>query len=156
HHANIRRLLSGRENRFPDTPTMDLLNKTLHVLAVALWFGSIVFFTLTGAILFPTFDALAVKSEAERPKWLQPIPPMYKKAAPGEGFPNPLWREQGARIAGAAVGPLFPWYFGVQAGCGLVALMTALPWLRRGGRAQRLRAGFLAAALACVGIGWWL
>jgi acyl-phosphate glycerol 3-phosphate acyltransferase len=156
HHANIRRLLHGSENRFPDTPTMDLLNKTLHVLAVALWFGSMAFFTLTGAVLFPTFDALAARSEQDRPAWLRPIPPAYDKPWPGEGFPNPLRREQGARIAGAVVAPLFPWYFGIQAGCGLVALVTALAWLRRGRRVERLRVGLLALALVCVAVGWGL
>jgi acyl-phosphate glycerol 3-phosphate acyltransferase len=155
HHANIRRLLHGSENRFQDTPTMNLLNKTLHVLAVGLWFGTLVFFTITGAVLFPTFDKLTAEPADRRPVWLQ-VPKEYEGGAVGEGFPDPPRREQGARIAGAIVGPLFPWYFGVQAGCGIVALVTALAWVSRREKVHKLRAVLLAAALACVGVGWWL
>jgi acyl-phosphate glycerol 3-phosphate acyltransferase len=156
HHANIRRLLHGTENRFRDTPAMNLLNKTLHVLAVGLWFGTVVFFTVTGAVLFPTLDKLAAEPADRRPVWL-PVPEAYEGPAPGEGFPDPPRREQGARIAGAVVGPLFPWYFGVQAGCGIVALVTALAWIGRAReKVHRVRAVLLTAALACVGVGWWL
>jgi acyl-phosphate glycerol 3-phosphate acyltransferase len=156
HHANIRRLLRGTENRFQDTSAMNLLNKTLHVLAVGLWFGTLVFFTITGALLFPTFDKLTAEPADRRPVWL-PVPVDYDGPPPGEGFPDPPSREQGARIAGAVVGPLFPWYFGVQAGCGIVALITALAWVGRGReRVHRIRAVLLAVALVCVGIGWWL
>jgi acyl-phosphate glycerol 3-phosphate acyltransferase len=156
HHANIRRLLGGTENRFQDTSAINVLNKTLHVLAVGLWFGTLVFFTITGALLFPTFDKLTAEPAGRRPIWL-PVPADYDGPLPGEGFPDPPRREQGARIAGAAFGPLFPWFFGVQAGCGGVALVTALAWVGRGReRIQRIRAVLLTAALVCVGIGWWL
>jgi hypothetical protein len=156
HQGNIRRLLHGTENRFRDTPAMSVLNKTLHVLAVGLWFGTLVFFTLTGALLFPTFDKLTAEPADRRPVWL-PVPAAYEGPAPGEGFPDPPRREQGARIAGAVVGPLFPWYFGVQTGCGIIALVTALAWVGHGPeKVHRIRAFLLAAALVCVGVGWWL
>jgi acyl-phosphate glycerol 3-phosphate acyltransferase len=156
HHANIRRLLQGTENRFADTSTMDLLNKTLHVFAVALWFGTLVFFTLMGALLFPTFDALTALPAEQRPVWL-PVPAAYEKARPSDAFPDPLRREQGSRIAGTVVGPLFPWYFGIQAVCGLVAIVTAAAFLGRGFRkGSRARIVVVAGALACVGFGWWL
>jgi hypothetical protein len=88
--------------------------------------------------------------------WL-PVPAGYDRPPPSDRFPDPLRKEQGSRIAGATVGPLFPWYFGLQAGCSLVALATALAWLgRRGERVQRLRVALLTAALVCVGFGWWL
>ncbi len=151
HRANIRRLLAGNENRFPDTPTMNLLAKTLHLYAVGLWFGTLVFFSLAGAMLFPTFEKLTT---SERPAWL-PAPAEYLKPPPSDKFPNPLTKEQGSRLAGAAVGPLFPWYFGIQTVCALVALVTALAWVGRG-RVHRLRAGVLAAALVAVGVGSWL
>lgn len=117
HHANVRRLLAGTENRFGETPTMTQLVKVLHVLAVGLWFGTLVFFTLVGAVLFAKLDA---------------------------------------RTAGAAVGPLFPWFFGLQTGCALVALVTALAWVNRPCRAHRIRVWALLVALATVGVGWWL
>src|SRR5271166_1075927 len=148
HHANIGRLLRGRENRFKDTPAMHLFNKTLHVLAVGLWFGTLVFFSVVGALLFPTFTKLAAEPEEKRPVWL-PLPKAYQ----GTQFPEPLRKEQGLRVAGYAVGPLFPVYFGIQAGSGMVALLTALAWVgRRGPSVHRLRAAVLAAALACVGV----
>jgi glycerol-3-phosphate acyltransferase PlsY len=152
HHANIRRLLAGNENRFPDTPTMNLLAKVLHLYAVGLWFGTLVFFTLAGALLFPTFEKLTTR---ERPSWL-PAPAEYLKPPPSDKFPNPLTKEQGSRLAGAAVGPLFPWYFGIQTVCALVALATALAWVGRGRKVHRLRAGVLLAALVAVEVGWWL
>jgi glycerol-3-phosphate acyltransferase PlsY len=156
HHANIGRLLRGSENRFGDTPAMNVLNKTLHVVAVGLWFGTIVFFTLVGAILFPTLAALAARPVGERPVWLD-VPAAYDKAPPSDHFPNPLRKELGSRIAGAVVEPLFPWYFAVQGVCGLVALATALAWVgRKRERVQRLRAGLLAVALTGVGVGWLL
>ncbi len=151
HHANVRRLLSGTENRFEDTPAMNTLAKTLHLYAVGLWFGTLVFFTLAGALLFPTFEKLTT---TERPAWL-PAPAEYQKPRPSEKFPEPLTKEQGSRLAGAAVGPLFPWYFGIQTVCALVALVTALAWVGRGG-VHRLRAAVLAVALIAVGVGWWL
>jgi acyl-phosphate glycerol 3-phosphate acyltransferase len=114
HAGNIRRLLGGTENRLDDTPTMLLLAKTIHVLALGLWFGTVVFFTITDVILFRTFDD-----------------------------------------AGAVVGALFPWCFGIQAACALLASGTALSWaLRRRERAHRARAAVLVAALVAVGAGW--
>jgi acyl-phosphate glycerol 3-phosphate acyltransferase len=153
HHANVRRLLAGTENRFPESPAMTQLTRTLHVLAVGLWFGTAVFFTLAGGVLFGTFDRIA--AEEKRPAWL-PVPPGYDRMPPGEGFPRPLRREQGARVAGAAVGPLFPWYYGIQTGCALVALVTALAWTGRKDGPHRLRVGVLAAALVSLAAGWWL
>src|SRR5262249_42198980 len=41
HHANLRRLLRGTEHRLPENPAMMQLNKSLHVLAVGLWFGTL-------------------------------------------------------------------------------------------------------------------
>jgi acyl-phosphate glycerol 3-phosphate acyltransferase len=154
HHANIRRLLAGTENRFPESPAMLLLPRTLHLFAVGLWFGTLAFFTLAGAVLFQTFEQKSALPAADRPPWL-PVPAAYDRARPGDRFPEPLRKEQGARIAGAAVGPLFPWYYGIQTACAAVALVTALSWAgRKGERVHRVRAWVLAAALVSVGAGW--
>jgi hypothetical protein len=130
--------------------------KVVHVLALGLWFGTVVFFTITGAVIFPAFQKEAAKDASERPLWF-PIPSAYYHRPPSDKFPDPLQLEQGSRAAGAAVAPLFPWFYGVQAACGLLALVTALAWAStRRGRAHVLRAAVLALALLGVGVGWWL
>jgi hypothetical protein len=131
--------------------------KTVHVLALGLWFGTAVFFTfVVGLTLFDTFDKLAVKEGKDRPLWL-PLPPEYDRPPPGPHFPEPLRKEQGSRVAGAAVGPMFPWYFGIQTFCGLLALAAALTWpIAAAGTAQRLRLAVLVLGVASVAAGWWL
>jgi acyl-phosphate glycerol 3-phosphate acyltransferase len=154
HHANLRRLLSGRENRLQDTPAMLTLTKTLHVLCLGLWFGSVVFFTLTGLLLFRTFDELSARPATERPAW---FPAAYDGPRPSEKFPEPLRREQGLRAAGQAATPLFPWYYGLQAVCALVTAVIAVSWAaQRGGAVNKARAWLLVLALVTVGVGLWL
>jgi acyl-phosphate glycerol 3-phosphate acyltransferase len=155
HRANIGRLLHGNENRLKEGPVMLQLAKTLHVLAVGLWFGSAVFFTFMGVVVFGTFEQIAEKTAAERPGWL-PLPALYDEPRPSPRFPDPLRREQGARVAGAVVGPLFPIYFALQTVCGVVALVTAFGWTGSPGSAGKLRVILLAMALACVAGGWLL
>jgi acyl-phosphate glycerol 3-phosphate acyltransferase len=155
HHANIHRLLTGTENAFPESPAMTQLAKILHLLAVGLWFGTVVFFTLAGLLEFQTFEQLTAAPAQERPAWL-PVPAPYDKELPMEGFPRPLRKEQGSRLFGAVVGPLFPWYHGIQIGCALVALVTALAWVRPGARVHRARVWVLVAGLTSVLVGWWL
>jgi acyl-phosphate glycerol 3-phosphate acyltransferase len=156
HRGNVRRLFQGTENRLQEAPAMVQFGKVVHVLALGLWFGTVVFFTITGAVLFPAFQKEAAKPGAERPLWF-PLPAAYDRAPPSAKFPDPLRLEQGSRAAGAAVGPLFPWFFGVQAVAGLLALVTALAWAStRRGKAHVLRAAALALALLGVGVGWWL
>ncbi len=157
HGANVQRLLQGTENRIKDTPAMLQLGKVLHVLALGLWFGTAVFFTIMGVVLFQTFETISRQPAAERPVWL-PVPDLYAQASPSEKFPHPLRLEQGSRVAGAAVGPLFGWYFGIQGVCGAVAAFTAVAWAfsypRQ--RGHKYRAIVLVVALASVGVGWWL
>jgi acyl-phosphate glycerol 3-phosphate acyltransferase len=166
HRANIGRLLSGTENRFKESSTMSRLGKTLHVLAVGLWFGSVAWFTVTGIVVFGTFSEIAkngwsVGTIADRPVWL-PVPPQwqYDPTHPGALIPDKLRvelaREQGTRVAGAVVGPLFPIYYAIQAVCAAVAAITASGWVqsRQPGTAPKLRFAVLVAALACVIAGW--
>jgi acyl-phosphate glycerol 3-phosphate acyltransferase len=153
HRANIGRLLHGNENRLKEGPVMLQLAKTLHVLAVGLWFGSAVFFTAMGLVVFGAFEQIAEKPAAERPTWL-PLPALYDQAPPSPRFPDPLRKEQGIRVAGAVVGPLFPIYFALQTVCGVVALVTAFGWIGMPGSAGKLRAILLAVALGCVAGGW--
>lgn len=132
-----------------------MLLRVLHVFAVALWFGMGLFFTfVVGLSLFHTFEERTVVPPEERPLWL-PVPQALEKPPPSPTFPGPLRKEQGSRIAGAAVGPMFLPYYALQVGCGVVALLTALAWLGSG-RAGRVRVVLLVLALAGAGVGWWL
>jgi glycerol-3-phosphate acyltransferase PlsY len=150
HHANIVRLYQGTENQLRDTIIMRQLSKSLHVLALGLWFGMSVFFTFVVAFsLFGAFETLG--QQYERETWF-PQPAMYKEANDEVNGP----REQGTRAAGFAVGPMFPWYFFLQGVCGFIALATALPWLKYSheSRVHRWRVNLLIAAIALVLIGW--
>ena len=163
HRANLQRLWLGTENRLKDTPAMLSFGKMLHVLALGLCFGTMGFFTIMGVMLFQTFEEVAVKPADERPLWF-PLPPEFDKEPPRsedgkEGrFPDPLRKEQGLRAAGWAVTPLFPWYYGLQAGCVVLALATALPWPGRcpGERIHKVRVGLLLLAVALLAVGGWL
>lgn len=133
---------------------MNALVRSLHVLAVAVWLGSVVFFTITGLLVFRAFED--VSRDEARPEWL-PLPPIYARPSPGPGFPDPLRLEQGSRAAGVAVGRVFPVYYGLQAGCGAAALLTALLLARSAeGGAHRRRVALALSALLTVLGGWWL
>ena len=95
HAGNVRRLLHGSEHRQQDSPAMLLFSKTVHVLALGLWFGTAVFFTVVGLLLFQTFDDIGVRDAGHRPAWF-PLPEAYTKAPPSDKFPNPLRKEQGS------------------------------------------------------------
>jgi len=157
HRTNVRRLLQGTENRVKDTPAMLQLGKTLHVLALGLWFGAAVFFTIMALVLFQTFEQISREPAEKRPAWF-PLPDVYAQTSPSEEFPNPLRLEQGSRAAGAAVGPMFGWYYGLQGACGAVAAFIAVAWTYsfRGQKIHSARAILLVLALAAVGVGWWL
>lgn len=156
HQSNIRRLLAGTEHQIKETTTVFQISKILHVLAVGLWFGMVVFFTLWGVILFNTFDKLSRQPAEQRPWWYR-MPEEVQKPPPSDAFPDPLTREQASRTAGHAVGPIFPWFFGIQTGCAVVALLTAWGWSGRDqGRAQKIRKTILVLGLASVLAGWWL
>ena len=135
---------------------MNALLRSLHVLSVALWFGSAVFFTLMGLLLFQSFAEVSRLPAEERPAWL-PASPVYDQPSPGPGFPDPLRLEQGSRAAGVAVARILPVYYALQTGCGVVALLTAL-LLGRGaeGGAHGWRSGLAAVALLTALAGWWL
>src|SRR5207253_8249859 len=63
HHANIKRLLQSNENRLPESPLMTQIPKTLHVLAVGLWFGTAVFFLITALVIFNNFENLGTSTQ---------------------------------------------------------------------------------------------
>jgi acyl-phosphate glycerol 3-phosphate acyltransferase len=162
HRANLARLLHGNENRLPENPAMFQLTKIIHVLALGLWFGSAAFFLLIVATtLFRTFDTLGTAA-AERPAWFPVAKDFDKRDSHIDGP-----REQGSRVFGAAVTPLFPTFFLLQGICGLLATVTSLGWSRgrpesvtpaeqprRTGRVHRWRSTLLLVALITVLAGW--
>jgi acyl-phosphate glycerol 3-phosphate acyltransferase len=157
HRANIERLFRGTENRIPESGTMLTFTKTVHVLALGLWFGSVVYFTFfVGLSLFATFEAATAVDKDARPYWLPVSPQLDQKTPQNTRFPDPLRKEQGSRIFGMAVGPMFVPYFTLQAICGLLALGTAAGWSGRAGRVHRLRSWLLLIALVSVGLSFWL
>ncbi len=141
HRANIRRLLQGNENRLSETTTLLFLTKTIHVLAMGLWFGTTIFFLVVALVLFHTFEGLG-EPEGHRSSWL-PLPADFSK-------------EEGTRLAGAAIAPLFMWYFSLQGIGAFLAASTALAWWRSGPqyRVHRIRAVVLLLAAITVALGW--
>ena len=120
---------------------MLVLSKTVHVLALGLWFGSSVFFSLVATpVIFHTFAALAEQPQEARPAWL----------------PSALTRENGTQLAGLAIGPIFPWYFLLEGVCGVLTVVTALAWLRAEPHSvvHKVRFYLLGVALATVVLGW--
>jgi acyl-phosphate glycerol 3-phosphate acyltransferase len=147
HRSNIVRLLEGRENQIRENPAMNRFSKSLHVLALSLWFGAAIFFSfVVGPSLFGSFDQLG--ESAQRPRW---FPRAAAFSRVDEAINGP--REQGSRAAGYAITPMFLWYFLLQAACGFIALATALPWARLGG-VHRWRLSLLLTAVALVIAGW--
>src|SRR5262249_49800238 len=62
--GNLTRLVRGTENRLRDSPAMRLFSKTLHGLALGLWFGAAVFFTF---VVAPSlFDSFRSAAEAKK------------------------------------------------------------------------------------------
>lgn len=151
HASNIGRLLRGTENPLANRGRLLRLGKVLHVLALGLWLGSNVFFSLIVApSLFARFGAAAGAEGEARPVWFPQAGEFSRKTAELDG---PL--EQGSRAAGYAISPLFDAFFPFQAVCALVALGTALGWSAPGvDPLRRWRLRLLGAALATVAVGW--
>src|SRR5581483_845493 len=65
-------------------------------------------------------------------------------------------KEMGARLAGAAVTPIFPCFFLLEGACGVIVALTAWAWARsspsRG--VDRLRSTLATMALATVVVAW--
>jgi glycerol-3-phosphate acyltransferase PlsY len=149
HVGNLRRVLQGTESRLPDTPAMLTFSRTLHVLALALWLGSGVFFNLIAApIIFESFEK-AVRAEPG------PRTANVNIAADVDKSNDERVKQLSNALAGTAVGPLFKPYFALQAVCAAVALVTALGWAftrRRG--IDVIRAVLIGLAAVGVAVGW--
>jgi acyl-phosphate glycerol 3-phosphate acyltransferase len=159
HHSNIRRLLQGTENRLRETPAVLLVSKVIHLLALGLWFGTLVFFVVIGLLLFDRFENEATRSDDQPFGWVPHVRPYDAARRMSDTDRLPAWmrKEPGTRVAGFAVAVVFPWYFGIQDVCGLLAAATALAWTAsHTRRVHRVRAYVLLAALISVVAGGWL
>ncbi len=155
HHENIVRLAKGTENQMKENLAMHQLTKSLHVLALGMWFGMSVFFSFV--VAFALFGGLpegtggfeTIAKQEKRESW-------FPKVAMYSGDQDDIdgAREQGTRAAGYVIGPIFTWYFALQGICGFIALATALPWLKLGSSIHRWRVNLLIAAVALVLVGW--
>jgi acyl-phosphate glycerol 3-phosphate acyltransferase len=143
HTSNILRLLQNRENQLSESPIMTTVSKAIHVLALGLWFGTVVFFTFVVAlVIFRTLETYGEMSFNERPDWL-PLPHQFTK-------------ESGTRLAGEIVAPIFPFYFLIQGLCGLLVLITSLSFTRaeRGRRVHRWRFYIVTLAVLTIVVAW--
>ncbi len=101
--------------------------KVLHLLSLGLWFGSVTFFSFFMALpIIHHMQDLATKPD----NWLR----LERK-------------EQGTRVAGEALEPVFARYFPLQVGCGVVALLTSLYWFGAEGWVPKTRTILLGLAL---------
>lgn len=117
--------------------------KVLHVLALGLWFGGAAFFNFAAApAIFDSFKDVVHAGPSDRTAGREIIAPT---AIPKDKD------DLASALAGAAVGPVFPRYFGMQAVCGVIAVATAARW-RRLGRVHAWRFGVVLAAAASLAI----
>jgi hypothetical protein len=142
HANNILRLLQNRENQLSESPIMTTASKVIHVLALGLWFGTVVFFIIVTLTIFQTLQTYGEVSFNDRPSWL-PLPHQFTK-------------ESGTTLAGEIVAPIFPFYFLIQGTCGLLVLITSLGFTRteRDRRVHRWRFYVVTLAVLTIVIAW--
>jgi acyl phosphate:glycerol-3-phosphate acyltransferase len=146
HRSNVRRIMAGTESQtLPDGPRRQFALRTIHVLALGLWFGGAAFFNFgTATAMFDSFEKVVNESPSDHTANITIFPPTE----------HPDKKIDLARaLAGAAVGPVFPRYFAMQAACAAPALITALCWWNSG-KLGRCRVYVLAVATLTVAIGW--
>jgi acyl phosphate:glycerol-3-phosphate acyltransferase len=148
HRGNVKRLLASNENRIGDFAMRQPVLRAIHILALGLWFGGAAFFNFVAAVpIFEAFKDVVNNSPSDRTAYVTIIP---------ETADEQKKKDLANALAGAAVGPIFPRYFALQAVCGLVALATALSWWKaEGGRkVHRWRVILIVVALVTVAVGW--
>ena len=145
HRTNLCRLFAGNENQLEARSMFDFLQRALHLLALSLWLGSAVFFSFLAApTIFASFREVARNPPGDRTAYVNI----------NEGLDDTRKDQLGSALAGTAVGPIFPLFFGLHAICGIIALITAAGWWRQPGRVHRIRVIVIGIALVTVAIGW--
>jgi acyl-phosphate glycerol 3-phosphate acyltransferase len=148
HRGNVARLVAGSESRIGDFAMRETLVRGLHVLALGFWFGGAGFFNfVTAPTIFESFKEVVETAPSDRTANIAIVPP---------GTSQQERANLASALGGAAVGPVFPKYFAMQAVCGLVALVTALSWwTAEGGRkVHRWRVYVVGLAVVTVAAGW--
>ncbi len=145
HRANVKRLLAGTESAVGEFDMRQPVLRSVHVLALGLWFGGAAFFNFAATpAIFASFKDVVNAGPTDRTAGETIIAPDAEQ---------PRRDALASALAGSAVGPVFPRYFAMQALCGVVALVTALSWWHRGG-VHRRRVYVIAFALFTVAVGW--
>jgi acyl-phosphate glycerol 3-phosphate acyltransferase len=149
HLGNIKRIVSGTENRLADGQLFQVLPERLLLAAGGAWLGIGLFFSFTvGLGVFGAFEELSLREQ--RPYWLALPEGLSRPAETGLYLPDPLQKEQGSLLAGVAVSALFPWYFHLQTLLGAVCLGGAA-----GCRPRRRWLISLAAATWLLALAGW-
>lgn len=144
HRSNVRRIMSGTESQsLGDGPRRRTAVKVVHLLALGLWFGGAAFFNFAAApAIFASFKEVVNAGPSDRTAGETIIAadsPQNRKDA------------LASALAGSAVGPVFPRYFGMQAVCAGLALVTALSWWKCG-KIHRRRVYVLAVAALTIAV----
>jgi glycerol-3-phosphate acyltransferase PlsY len=149
HRSNIGRLARGTENRImAESDRRQNVLRTIHVLALGMWIGGAAFFNFFAApAIFASFKDVVHAGKSDRTADVTIIAADASQKEK-DNLANAL--------AGSAVGPVFPRYFGMQAICGFAALATALAWWKVSDerRVHRRRVLVIGLALVTVAIGW--
>lgn len=141
HRSNLKRLAAGSEPvNLSDGPRREFALRAVHLVALGVWFGGSLFFNFfTAPAIFASFDEVTRTAPSDRTAHEPLLPPTADAQQK---------QRLGSALAGAAVGPVFPRYFAMQAICGGLALVTALAW------PSMLRVILVAFGLAYVAAGW--
>ena len=116
----------------------------LHVLALGLWFGAAAFFNFVAAVpIFDSFKQVVNESPSDR----------TANVDIAKGTTADEKKALANALAGAAVGPIFPRYFALQAVCGLVAFFTAMTWWHAG-KLHRRRVFLIGLTVLLVSAAW--
>ena len=118
HRGNLARLSRGSENQFAESPAMSAFGRTLHVFALALWFGSSAFFTFVVALqIFGTLEHLGEQAAED-------------SALPGYPCRQILTRLPAHASPGKPSRRSFHGTLRFQGACGILTLVTALGFPR--------------------------
>jgi acyl phosphate:glycerol-3-phosphate acyltransferase len=145
HRANLKRILQGTESKWEDKTVWQNSAKTIHLLAIGLWFGSAIFFNFIAALAInQSFKQTIATAPNDRTANL-PIT---------EGLTEEQKNALATSLFGAAVGPLFPRFFILSGICAGMAWITALRWFKEPGKVNRWRVYLLTLAATLVAISW--
>lgn len=151
HRANLRRWWSGTEPPLLADSTMrQSLIRCVHLLALSLLFGGTAFFSLAAApAIFAAFEAVVNEGPSDRTAHQRLIAPDAEPQAK---------KDLASALAGAAVGPIFPRLYMMQAVCVVIGLTTAWAWRKDAvyPRAARYRLLLLVLTAGLVATGWLL